>query len=303
MIYDYIIIGAGPAGCFCAAELAQRKKKVLILEKKPEGYRKVCGDGISAICTEVLDMMKFPIVKFEEAGAVRVHDFYYYDPDCVFHEQHKEARWGYGLRRDFTDRVFRSYASEDYQVPIIYEYKADHIVSEKEVYQVGDYLAKQVILAVGAMGTVMLDGRPVLSRKEIGMRPVGLSTVLRGQPWKQPYFLFDYKKQYKGTYGWIFTQRHNCYNVGIWMKEGKNSIRDELNLFLQTRVKEWIGSDYEVVEPVRGAVLACGEPMEQKAAEGIYLAGDVGNTCDPNTGEGISKAIISAKKLVQQIEG
>ncbi len=301
MIYDYIIIGAGPAGCFCATELAQKKKKVLILEKEPKGYRKVCGDGISAICTEVLEMMKFPIARFEEAGAVRVHDFYYYDPEHVFHEQHQDTRCGYGLRRDLTDQVFRSYASEDYQVPILYEYKAEHIVSEKGVYHVGDYLAKQVILAAGAMGTVMLNGKSVLNRKEIEMRPIGLSTVLRGRPWKKPYFLFDYGKQFKGTYGWIFTQGSNCYNVGVWMKEDKKRIRDELDLFLQTRVKDWIGLDYEVVEPVRGAVLGCGEPMEQKA--GIYLAGDAGNTCNPNTGEGISKAIISAKRLIQQLEG
>ena len=32
-IYDYIIIGAGPAGCFCGIELTKKGLKVCIFEK------------------------------------------------------------------------------------------------------------------------------------------------------------------------------------------------------------------------------------------------------------------------------
>ena len=50
MMYDYIVVGAGPAGCVCAGELKKKNYSVCVLEKQPEHYRKVCGDGISYVC-------------------------------------------------------------------------------------------------------------------------------------------------------------------------------------------------------------------------------------------------------------
>ena len=54
MMYDYIIVGAGPAGCVCAGELKRKNYSVCVLEKQPEHYRKVCGDGISYVCVQAL---------------------------------------------------------------------------------------------------------------------------------------------------------------------------------------------------------------------------------------------------------
>lgn len=35
MMYDYIIVGAGPAGCVCAGELKRKNYSVCVLETQP----------------------------------------------------------------------------------------------------------------------------------------------------------------------------------------------------------------------------------------------------------------------------
>ena len=44
-IYDAIIIGGGAAGLFCASQLAQRKKKVLVLERSSKVGKKILMSG------------------------------------------------------------------------------------------------------------------------------------------------------------------------------------------------------------------------------------------------------------------
>ncbi len=53
--YDFIIIGAGTAGCACAKILSERFK-VCLVDKKPKNKigDKVCGDGISLECFKLI---------------------------------------------------------------------------------------------------------------------------------------------------------------------------------------------------------------------------------------------------------
>ena len=70
--YDYMIVGAGPAGCFAAAMLAERGWKVIVLERREKGFCKLCGDGISVQAVHVLRQAGFPAERLEAAGAVRI---------------------------------------------------------------------------------------------------------------------------------------------------------------------------------------------------------------------------------------
>ena len=45
--YDAIVVGGGPAGLRSARKIAERDKKVLLLEREKVLGRKVCGEAIS----------------------------------------------------------------------------------------------------------------------------------------------------------------------------------------------------------------------------------------------------------------
>jgi geranylgeranyl reductase family protein len=48
MDFDFLIIGAGPAGSFAAELLAKRGAKVALFDGRPEGEPKACGGGVTA---------------------------------------------------------------------------------------------------------------------------------------------------------------------------------------------------------------------------------------------------------------
>ena len=55
--YDVVISGAGPAGCSSALYLAQKGYSVLLLDKATFPREKVCGDGLTAASSAILEEM------------------------------------------------------------------------------------------------------------------------------------------------------------------------------------------------------------------------------------------------------
>ncbi len=57
MIWDVIIVGAGPAGSACAGFCAQAGLKTIVLERAEFPREKVCGDCLNPSCWPVLDRL------------------------------------------------------------------------------------------------------------------------------------------------------------------------------------------------------------------------------------------------------
>ena len=55
--YDAVISGAGPAGCSAALFLARKGYRVLLFDKARFPREKICGDGVTAAATELLEEM------------------------------------------------------------------------------------------------------------------------------------------------------------------------------------------------------------------------------------------------------
>lgn len=60
MIYDLIVIGAGPAGCSAAIEAARSGASVLLLERGRFPRHKVCGEFVSAESLHLLEQLLTP---------------------------------------------------------------------------------------------------------------------------------------------------------------------------------------------------------------------------------------------------
>mgnify|MGYP002543404412 FL=1 len=125
MMYDYIIVGAGPAGCVCAGELKRKNYSVCVLEKQPEHYRKVCGDGISYVCVQALRSIDFPIESLMDAGAVKIQRYIHYVNGKMYEDRIGDyGKEAYGLARDKTDAAFRQYFIKDRDIPLYYNRNA-----------------------------------------------------------------------------------------------------------------------------------------------------------------------------------
>lgn len=298
-VYDYIVVGAGPAGCICAGELKKKGYTVCVLERQAPDHRKVCGDGISDVCVRLLREIDFPVKAFAQAGAVKIRTYIHYIHGKKYcdntADSHKVA---YGLGRHKTDGVFQAYLKEQLGVDIHYNTKAEEIRSAHQGYEVGGFLGRKIVLAGGASARIRLDGQDFLVPD--AARPVGVSAILRAEKTDEPYFMFDYKDEYRGTYGWIFSVGENEYNVGLWLKEDRDSLTVRFREFMDTRVREYLGSDYEIIRRPMGAVMGIGAAGTLRHDD-IFVIGDAANTSNPRDGEGISLAVKDALALTSSL--
>ncbi len=307
--YDFLVIGAGPAGCIVAAELKKMGKAVCVLEKEPENYRKVCGDGISFAAIKALKIIGFPLEYFEEADAVKIHKFIFLREDDEGHEDYSEeiqeekGKLVYGLARNKTDAVFRRYLTENAGVEIKYENNVDNIVTSAAadshlVYEINGLQAENIIISAGSSARIKLDGKLVVSPDV--ENPVGVSAIIRADNSAEPFFLFDFKKKYNGTYGWLFSVGDREYNAGLWLKTDRSHIKEYFHRFLDARVKEYLGTDFEIVCNTRGVIMGIGEKRSHYS-DSVFIIGDTSNTSNPVDGEGISKAVLDAVELVSYL--
>lgn len=295
--YDYIIIGAGPAGCFSAAMLAQKGYDVCILEKNSKGYRKVCGDGISVRATDVLKKAGFPMEKLLSAGAVKIDSVYTMrDNEKKFFSLKENGLTAFALSRDKTDSLFREYCQEQ-GAEIHYNIKASEIERIEDGFSICGFKARNAVIATGAAGNIFLDGKKILPSAE---KPIGVSMIVKGKTSSENFYFFDYAEEYGGTYSWIFTLGNDLYNIGLWLKTDKKRLKEYFDSFCRNRAVQICG-DFETVCPARYSVMGIGKKVECDE-KGIYILGDAANTSSSDDGEGISSAIISAAEFAEKTD-
>ena len=71
--YDVLVVGAGPAGAACAYWLAERGRRVLLVEKKRFPREKTCGDGLTPRAVRQLHDMGLaaPLAEFHRYEGLR----------------------------------------------------------------------------------------------------------------------------------------------------------------------------------------------------------------------------------------
>ena len=298
--YDYVIVGAGPAGCVCAAELVKKGYSVCVFEKYEKGHRKVCGDGISHVCLNTLRSIDFPVEKFMEAGAVKIKKYIHYlEGRKYVDELETHKKEALGLARNKTDLVFQNYITDQYKVPVFYRTEVTDIHTLGDGYMVRDVYARRLVIASGTGAVIRLDGHTV-TRPNTHL-PFGISTIVRAKECSEPFFLFDYDTDYHGTYAWIFCIGKNEYNIGLWLKSDVKQLKSKLSAFMATRVREYLGEEIQIMRRPRGAWMGIGERV-RNVHTSIDLIGDAAYTSNPADGEGISLAVKDAAAYAEQVK-
>lgn len=292
-IYDYAIIGAGPAGCFAAIELLKKGKSVIIFEKEKQSFRKVCGDGLSKSCIELLKNIGFPVSRFALHGATAIEECISIDKyNFKYVEAYAKSNHPYGLSRWITDKIFQDYAIEK-GAKIVFETPVVTLNKENSVYNVQGSAFREYIIASGVYAKNIHTGKFI---HNVSTLPTGISMVIEKRLPVRPFFLFDRSIEDFGGYGWIFKTNGDLWNVGVWLEKDVHKVKELFQRFVDTRVKEYLGDDYTIVSAPKGRAL----PTSLCDLHENYV-GDARGTCSPYSGEGISKAIISAIEYVSKL--
>jgi geranylgeranyl reductase family protein len=302
-VWDAIVVGAGPAGCAAAYDLAVLGRSVLLLDKSDFPRQKACAGGLTTKAVRTLRYSIEPVVK-ETIQRVRLADKRVLRPggkpskaDPTILLKKREPICVMTVRAELDEFCLRK--------TIAAGARFQRIPALQSINRFGDYLqvvagdtsysARFLVGADGASGQV----RRLCSQGSWFSQGFALE-VQTAVPAKDIDLIFDFASVDKG-YAWIFPKKDHL-NVGIYSSSSDVRLtRKGLLQYVETAV----GTD--VVDQVTGQYLGLGaggykaESMQPELRDQVLLIGDAGGFVDPLTGEGIYGALHSGQAAAQAI--
>ena len=281
MMYDLIIVGAGPGGASAAYTLGEAGYRVLVLEKETLPRYKPCGGGLSVHALE-----KYLPFSFEPVIAERVEQISY-----AFGDQRLtvplQDRSMVMVMRDQLDPFILSHARVEVEqgTPVQrIEEHPDYVVVETK-----DGRAYQSRFLVGADGANSIVAKSIgLRRNKVLVAAIEAETSVSDETLKRfsstPLFIFG---QIQPGYLWVFPKADHL-SVGIAALHPKPG---QLQSTLQR-----VMSRYNIClndATFHGHPIPIYTGREPIATHRVLLVGDAAGLADPFSGEGIRIAIKS----------
>src|SRR5215469_5464875 len=284
--FDVIVIGAGPAGCAAAYDLATSGRSVLLIDRCDFPRRKACGGGVTMKAVCALRYSIAPVVVATIYG-IQVsknleHSTYLnsskavclmtvrdeFDAFCLNQtiragvEFHKIGQI-HGLR-EMSDVVVLSTAAGDLQARFLVgadgaNSRVRRLMGDERWFRVGFALEAQV-----------------LSSHHVSDMHLDFGVVSDG-------------------YGWVFPKDGHL-NVGLYSQAHQHKItRSTLTEYIQKKLGRF--DAHRVI----GQYLGMGGMCNTLDHRRVLLVGDAAGLVDPLTGEGIYHAIVSGQAAARAI--
>lgn len=313
-MFDLLIVGAGPAGCTLALNLAAKGFQIAIIEKDVFPRNKICGDALSGKVLNVLKRIPGGIYEdfLKQVDKVPSWGIRFLAPNhhavdipFLLNRADGQTAPGYVCRRnDFDNFLFER----------LKEYPNIHIFQGEQVTQVITYpdcimaktqnhvfCGKVIAGADGVHSKVRQSLQIARADKEhicLGIRGYYENvTGLHPENFIELIFL----KRLLPGYFWIFPSTGNVVNAGFGMMQKKViSGREHLNHILD----EIIVNDPVIAPRFSGAklvgkqeahTLPLGTYNFNRSGNRFLLLGDAAFLVDPFSGEGIGNAMASGE--------
>jgi geranylgeranyl reductase family protein len=292
-LWDAMVVGAGPAGCAAAYDLAAAGRSVLLLDKHDFPRAKACAGGLTSKAVRALRYSIEPVVRqvvrrvqLEGAdplqpAADRLNTVLRSrEPICVMTVRAELDE--FCLRKTIAAGACFRRISPVRQI----------VRSGDDVHLLTDsarYRARFLIGADGASGQL----RRLCASGSWFSQGFALE-VRTAMPMNDTELTFDFASVQNG-YAWIFPKGDHL-NVGVYSPSSSASVtRSRLLGYVKAR----LGT--EAVEHVVGQYLGIGagcgqaEDVQPDLRDRVFLVGDAGGFVDPLTGEGIYGALLSGQ--------
>jgi len=301
MMYDVVVVGAGPAGSTAAKVLREKGVNVLLVDKASFPREKACGGGMP---TRV--WKRFPFIESHLDSLSYGTTMYSMSQRYKLRVLRESPFLGMVIRPEFDALLlrraveagveFRQAVVEDMQV------QADRVVLSLVS---GETLEARVV--VGCDGYNSLVARKAgLSNPEalrcvclVAEHPMAEAAVEALYSKQRPVHLFI-KAQGIAGYGWVFPKK-SCVNVGLGEftsavqgSGDRRGLKESFSLFVENlRQQGLLPEDFSEGE-AKGAVLPV-FPLKRTYADRVVVCGDAAGFINPITGEGIYFAMASGE--------
>ncbi len=305
MIYDVIVVGAGPGGSSAATFLARQGLSVLLLDKASFPREKVCGDGLTPQAVYWLDLLGCVEQILDQTDSCITSADLYVNGQHVLTGSFPQDTLYPGfctlLERRKLDHTLVRHAVSQGAV-----FKPRHHV--RKIHRFEDGVA---VDAESARGTAAFKGRlligadggnSIVSRSlgnvlRDGTTAICLRGYYEGVKVDRSQFKIFFDEKFFPGYGWVFVDDSGKANIGLGYAADKNF---PLKVDLKRVFSEFVRSDLQAMlkqarpmgRPAGG--WACFSRPKTVAADRVMLIGDAANLADPMNGGGIHNAMESA---------
>ncbi len=310
--YDFVVVGAGTAGCYAAATAAREGLDVVVIERKTreEAGHIACGDALKgadnfpdaipksqlepAFTNTGVDHGRFEIpqentvLEIPVPGELAVID-----------------RWEYGRRliegaseagADFHyDTVVQDVTQEDGRVTGVRAKRKGEAVTYEAAVTLDGAGALSILQDKADLSGATFDTNVSYSQFSSAYREI--VEVEEEVPWKDA--LVFKPTQRAAGYLWYFPRTGTEINVGLGfqMNEEPMKLVEDLRRDLRERPEF---RNARVTDKL-GAALPTRRPYDSATAPGFIAAGDAAGLVNPTTGGGIAGAAYSGKYAAEQV--
>jgi geranylgeranyl reductase family protein len=315
---DVAVIGAGPAGSSCAAELAAHGYSVALIDKEDFPREKTCGDGLTPQALTALRNLGLDTL---------VNDAQPIEGCRVVMDHRREHLGGFDdgdrgacLPRSVLDNAILEVARErgaHFQIARAQGIRFDRGSDVGRVVLAGDD-GKEIL---SARRIVAADGPTSVIRRSIGLGTPGHAVrafAIRGyfetERELDPVFDVYLPLEVQGTtligYGWVFRTESHIANIGVgYFRPGGIDQLPPLNVSLTAFVAELATRQRRRFGDIKSLTRASGSPLGLNFAPAcctrgnLLLVGDAAGITDPFTGEGIALAINAGISAAETVHG
>ena len=281
--YDVLIVGAGPAGLYCAEHLAGSGLSVLVTEKSAVPGDKICAGGLTE---KDLELLPVP----DELIEVRMKRSLLKAPLVAMRTEHPKPVLFTVDRRRLGAWQAERVREKGVEVRLsthVREIAGDHVVTaggEKIGYR---YL-------VGA------DGPTSIVRRHLGL-PLEkkIFTMQYRIPWKEElrFEIHMNSRYFHSWYGWLFP------HDGELVAGTGGDVRYVSPQWMKKRFHRWLSKNGIDISDAVYESFPISYDYRGWDFDPVFLAGEAAGLASGLTGEGIYQALVSGKVVAERILG
>jgi geranylgeranyl reductase family protein len=319
--YDALVVGAGPSGAAVAYWLAERGRRVLVVERKRFPREKTCGDGLTPRAVRQLEDMGLgePLGHFLRYDGLR----------SIAHGVTLELAWpdhpdfppyGYVVRRRDLDEMVAQRAvkagatlwpATEAVAPLVERgLVTGAVVRRKDTGATETVRARYLVVADGANSRFGRSLGAARGRSyPLGMAVRGYFTSpYHDEPWIESHLdLRDRDGNHLPGYGWVFPVGDGAVNVGVGLLStfhGWKSVNTSklMDAFIATAPPRWGISPDTACGPPTGGKLPTGGSVTPKTGPTWLVIGDAAGAINPFNGEGIAYAYETGRLAAEALE-
>jgi len=288
-LWDTIVVGAGPAGCAAAYDLAAAGRGVLLIDRADFPRQKACAGGLTLKTVRALRYSIEPVVRLK-ISHMRLER----DAERATVLRRRAAYCFMTVRQEFDDFCLRRTLAAGAQFQRV---RAVTAIAEgaDEVAVTVDGKVLRARFLIGADGVHSVVRQLTCVDAGWFWRGFALEAAVPVSDGAADDLIFDFAPVRDG-YGWIFPKGDHL-NIGLYSYANDERVdRARLGAYIRSRncdVRE---------DSVIGQFAGFGAAGHRPSAARIFLVGDAGGFVDPLTGEGIYFAVSSGQAAADAVD-